>query len=207
MTTGHKQQQHVDVGNETQQENNHQDNHTSGTAAEDTTGATVTGVVEEQPGGGDAGLVQRVQQAEQEAKDFKDQWLRAVADYKNYKRRAEQERAELIRSASAGLVLKLLPVIDDFERAVASVPPDIADHAWWAGTQLIAQKLRTILESEGVTAIEAEGHDFDPTLHDAVMYEETDGEDGKVTAELRKGYRLHERVLRPSMVKVGKAIH
>jgi molecular chaperone GrpE len=94
--------------------------------------------------------------------------------------------------------------MDDFERAAASIPPEIAEHPWWAGTQLIEQKLRTILESEGVTPIEALGQDFDPNLHEAVLYEETEGQEGKVVGELQKGYKIHERVLRPTMVKVGK---
>lgn len=147
---------------------------------------------------------QRLEQLEKESSEYKDQWLRAVADFKNYKRRTDIERGELIKSASSSLILKLLPIIDDFERAAASVPPEIATHPWWEGTKLIEQKLRTILESEGVTAIEAEGTDFDPNWHEAVMYEEASGQDGKVTAELQKGYRLNDRVLRPSMVKVGK---
>ncbi len=142
--------------------------------------------------------------ARREAEEFKSQWLRAVADYKNYKRRAEQERAELTRSASAGLLLKLLPIVDDFERAEAGIPAHIADDAWWGGTRLIGQKLRMLLESEGVTPIAAVGEDFDPNLHDAVMYEDAPGQDGKVVEELQKGYRLNERVLRPTMVKVGR---
>lgn len=152
----------------------------------------------------EAELRQRLAEAEAQAAEYKDQWLRAVADFKNYKRRSEAERAELIRSASAGLILKLLPVVDDFERAVASVPPEVAASPWWDGTRLIMQKLLTILESEGTTPIEALGSDFDPNLHDAIIYEEAEGQEGKVTAELQKGYRLHERVLRPATVKVGR---
>lgn len=149
-------------------------------------------------------LQTRLDQAEAQANEFKDQWLRAAADYKNYKRRAETERAELIRSASAGLILKLLPVLDDFERAMENVPPEVTATPWWAGMQLIDQKFRTILESEGITPIEALGQDFDPNMHDAVLYEEADGQANKVIAELQKGYKLRDRVLRPTMVKVGK---
>lgn len=149
-------------------------------------------------------LQAKLAQAEAQAAEYKDQWLRATADYKNFKRRTEVERSELIRSASSALLLKLLPVVDDFDRAIANIPPEIAESAWWGGTQLIAQKLRTILESEGVKAIEALGHDFDPNQHEAVLYEEAEGQDGKVVAELQKGYKLGERVLRPAMVKVGR---
>jgi molecular chaperone GrpE len=138
-----------------------------------------------------------------EAADYKDQWLRATADYRNYKRRAEIERAEIIRHANAALLLKLLPVMDDLDRAMANVPQEIAASPWYAGFALIPQKLHAILESEGVTPIDALGQEFDPTLHEAVIHEEREGEHGKVTGELQKGYRLHDKVLRPTMVKVG----
>ena len=151
-----------------------------------------------------AELQARLDKAEADASEYKDQWLRATADYKNFKRRTEIERSELIRSASSALLLKLLPVMDDFERAIANIPAEVATSAWWGGTQLIAHKLRTILESEGVKGIETVGQDFDPNLHEAVLYEEAEGQDGKVVAELQRGYRLGDRVLRPSMVKVGR---
>jgi molecular chaperone GrpE len=149
-------------------------------------------------------LEARLALAEAQAAEYKDQWLRATADYKNFKRRADIERGELIRSAGAGLLLKILPVVDDFDRAIANIPAEIAETPWWGGTQLIAQKLRTILESEGVKAIEVLGQDFDPNVHEAVLYEDAEGQDGKVIAELQRGYRLRERVLRPAMVKVGR---
>ncbi|MDW8402559.1 nucleotide exchange factor GrpE [Chloroflexus sp.] len=149
-------------------------------------------------------LQNRLAQAEAQAAEYKDQWMRAVADYRNFKRRTDTERAELIRNAGAAIILKLLPVLDDFERAIANIPPEIAETPWWQGTQLIAQKLRTILESEGVKPIEALGQDFDPNLHEAVIYEEAEGQEGKVIAELQRGYLLHDRVIRPSMVKVGR---
>ncbi len=149
-------------------------------------------------------LQAKLAQAEAQAAEYKDHWLRAAADYKNFKRRVEIERSELIRSASSALLLKLLPVMDDFERAIANIPSEVAETAWWGGTQLIAHKLRTLLESEGVKAIEAVGADFDPNLHEAVLYEEAAGQDGKVIEELQKGYKLGDRVLRPSMVKVGR---
>lgn len=161
-------------------------------------------VLEKESSSVDAELRLRLAQVETQAAEYKDQWLRATADYKNYKRRTETERAELIRSASAGLILKLLPVLDDFERAIANIPPEVAETSWWGGTQLIAHKLRTILESEGVAEIAALGEDFDPNFHEAVLYEEAEGQDGKVVAVLQKGYKIHDRVLRPTMVKVGK---
>lgn len=150
-------------------------------------------------------LQARIAALERENTELKDHWLRAVADYKNYKRRTDQERAELIRSASAALLLKLLPVMDDLERAMSGVTPDVAATAWYGGFKLIPQKLQAILESEGVAQMQAVGEVFDPTKHEAVIYElAEDGQDGKVVAELQRGYMLRERVLRPAMVKVGQ---
>lgn len=146
----------------------------------------------------------RIAQLEQEVANYKDQWLRSVAEFKNFKRRADSERGELISRANANLLLKLLPVVDDLERATASVTQEVAESQWYGGFKLIPQKLRTLLESEGVTAIVAEGEAFDPTRHEAVIYDEGDGEETVVTAELQKGYSLKDKVLRPAMVKVGK---
>ncbi len=151
-----------------------------------------------------ADLAQKLEHAEALATDYKNQWLRAVADYKNYKRRADSEREEIKRNANAGLILKLLQILDDFERAIESVPPEVAESPWWAGTNMILQKFYTILESENVAPIEALGQDFDPNFHHAVTYEEAEGQNEKVIAELQKGYTMHDRVIRPAMVKVGK---
>jgi molecular chaperone GrpE len=150
-------------------------------------------------------LKARIAELEKEAAEYKDQWLRAAADYKNFKRRTDQERADLIRGASAGLVLKLLPVLDDLERAMSSVTPEVANSSWYGGFKLIPQKLQTVLESEGVAPIQAVGQDFDPNFHEAVIYEAAGaGQENKVVAELQKGYTLRDRVLRPTMVKVGQ---
>jgi molecular chaperone GrpE len=149
-------------------------------------------------------LQERIAQLEREAAEYKDSYLRATADYRNFKRRTEQERADLIRSASAGLLLKLLPVMDDLERAMASVSTDVAGTSWYGGFKLIPHKLQTVIESEGVKPIEAVGQDFDPNKHEAVIYEAAEGQDGKVIAELQRGYTINDKVLRPTMVKVGQ---
>ncbi len=149
-------------------------------------------------------LQQRLSQIEAQALEWKNQWLRSVADFKNYKRRIETEREELKRNANADLLLKLLPILDDFERAVDNVPTDVANTPWWEGTKMVAQKMRMLLESEGVTTIESVGHPFDPNLHHAVAYDEKQGQSDTVTEELQKGYKIHDRVLRPAMVRVAK---
>lgn len=146
-----------------------------------------------------------VQRLTQEANAFKDQYLRASADLKNFKRRTEDERGNLIRNATAGLIMKLLPIMDDFDLAMQHVPADVAETSWFNGLQGVQRKLQTVLEGEGVKPIEALGQPFDPNFHDAVMHEDAGPDQaGKVTADLRRGYTLHDRVIRPSMVKVGQ---
>lgn len=150
-------------------------------------------------------LQARVQQLEQEVAQYKDQFLRAAADLKNYRRRTEEERASLIRNATAGLIMKLLPILDDFDLAMQHAPDEIRDHPWFAGIVGVQRKLQLVLESEGVKPIEALGQPFDPNYHDAVMHEDAGPEQaGKVLEDLRRGYMLHDRVIRPSMVKVGQ---
>jgi len=101
------------------------------------------------------------------------------------------------------LISKLLSVLDDFDRALASVPED-AHEGWVDGIRLVERKLRTVLDSEGVTPIEAVGQPFDPNLHEAVVHEETsDYPDNLVIDEVQRGYRLGERVLRPALVRVA----
>ena len=142
--------------------------------------------------------------AEEKAKaeDYLANWQRTQADFINYKKRIEQERDETAKFANAMLVLNLLPVLDDLERALDNVTPKLAGLTWVDGIGLIYRKLQAILEGHGLTEIKALGQPFDPNLHEAVLY--GDGEEGKVIEELQKGYRLHDRVLRPTMVKVGK---
>ena len=130
-------------------------------------------------------------------------WQRSAADFANYKRRTEEERAVIGQFSNAILIGKVLAVLDDFDRALESVPPDAHD-AWIEGVKLVERKLRGVLESEGVTPIEAIGQPFDPNIHEAVVHEDTaDHPDNEVIDELQRGYRLHDRVLRPSLVRVA----
>ncbi len=155
----------------------------------------------------DAGpSVLRAQLEEEKAKADKylSNWQRAEADLANFRRRSEQERADLARFGNANLIRKILPVLDDFERAISSIPEDDQSLAWVDGIKLIDRKLRTILEQEGVSNIEAVGREFDPHFHEAVMHEGGEGDTDMVVQELQKGYRLHDKVLRPAMVKVGR---
>ena len=140
-----------------------------------------------------------------EVEEYRDLLQRLQADFLNYKRRVEQEREEQTKSANRELILKLLPVLDDFARALGTVPQEMADADWVQGMALIERKLMTILEEEGLKRIDAEGKDFDPWEHEAVFCEQSsDHDEEKVKAVLRDGYKLHDRVIRPAHVVVSK---
>ncbi len=128
-------------------------------------------------------------------------WQRVQADLSNYKRRSEQEKEEISKFANSMLMLNLLPILDDLERALASIPDHLAKLSWVDGIRLIERKLRATLESQGLSQIKALGEPFDPNLHEAVMHGK--GKPGMVIEELQKGYQLHDRVIRPAMVVVG----
>ncbi len=150
----------------------------------------------EAPADGDDELARaRVQAAE-----YEDRWKRSAAEFINYKRRTEQERGDLLRGANAALILELLPVLDDLERALANVPADESASPWVEGVRLVERKFRAILERQGLTPIAALGQRFDPAVHEAVA-----GSGQVVTQEYQRGYRLHGRTLRPAMVVVGEA--
>lgn len=139
----------------------------------------------------------------EKAETYYKNWQRAAADFANFKRRTEQEKAESARLLSAALVINLLPVYDDFDRAVASVDAHLAGLNWVQGIVAIHQKFGRLLEAMGVQEIEAEGQDFDPARHEAVGRQP--GPEGKVIHVVQKGYQLHDKVIRPSMVIVGEA--
>jgi molecular chaperone GrpE len=150
-------------------------------------------------------LKQRLAAAEKEAAENKAAWQRSAADFSNYRRRTEHEREASLGLANEMLLLKLLAVVDDFDRALAAMPPELKHLGWVEGLWLVERKLRALLESEGVTPIEAEGKPFDPREHEAVMHEETDkAPDDTVIGELQRGYRIRDRVLRPALVNVAK---
>ncbi len=128
-------------------------------------------------------------------------WQRTQADFANFKRRSEQDRVEYTRFANAGLMLEILPVLDDLERALEHVPVKLASIAWIDGVNLIYRKFKASLEAQGLTQIEALGKPFDPNLHEAVRQDK--GKEGIIIEEIRKGYQLNDKVIRPTMVVVG----
>lgn len=147
-------------------------------------------------------LKQALAEEKAKAEKYLANWQRAEADFANYKKRAEQEKNEVTNFANAMLILNLLPVLDDLERAFASLPPRLQELSWLNGIKLIYRKLQAVLEAQGVTQIKTRGETFDPKFHEAVIHEE--GEEGLIIEELQKGYKLKERVLRPALVVVGK---
>jgi molecular chaperone GrpE len=165
-------------------------------ASLDTSAAGLAGQVEELRG--------QLELAQQEAADNKAAWQRAAADFANYRRRTEEDRLRDLGLANEMLIRKVLALADDFDLAVDHVPAEHAASPWVEGIVQIDRKLRTLLESEGVTPIEALGKPFDPHEHDAVSHEETtDAPDGTVLRELQRGYYLRDRVLRPALVAVA----
>lgn len=146
-------------------------------------------------------LAKQLAEERQRAESFYASWQRSAADFVNYRRRTEQERADATRFANAMLIVNILPVLDDLERALQSVSKELAGLTWVDGIQIIYRKLQMVLEAQGLKPIEAVGKAFDPNAHEAVL--RVPGEEGIVLAELQRGYMLHDRVIRPSLVKVG----
>lgn len=150
-------------------------------------------------------LRKELEQVKAQAADYLDGWQRTQADFSNYKKRQEAERAQMVQFANMGLLRKLLPVMDDFERAIATLPDNLSRLSWCEGILLIKHKLDAILQSEGVKPIETVGKPFDPLYHEAVTYEVADCEDGQIIGEVQRGYMMGDRVLRPAMVRVARA--
>jgi len=146
-------------------------------------------------------LKQALAEEKEKAESYLANWQRAQADFVNYKRRSEQEKEEITKFGNSALVLNLLPVLDDLERALASTPSDLAELGWVDGIRLIERKLQASLESQGLSAIKAAGETFDPHLHEAIRQDK--GQEGVVIEEVQKGYRFRDRVIRPSRVVVG----
>jgi molecular chaperone GrpE len=153
-------------------------------------------------------------EAEKQRDEYYDLLLRKTAEFDNYRKRIERERQSVSDAAAADLILELLPVVDDFERALVAHrsaereggrTADGGDEAYRRGIELIYRRLLDVLQKRGVRPIEALGADFDPYYHQAVTYEPADDRrDGEVIEEFSKGYMLGDRLLRPAMVKVAK---
>jgi molecular chaperone GrpE len=162
-------------------------------AAEDT-------LVEE----GEVPLTAQLEQAELRAEEYLDSLKRERASFQNYRKRVEHERVEQQRMATGNVLMKLLPILDDFHRAMDAIPGDQRNE-WFEGVALIQRKLERFMQDEGVTEIDALGQEFDPNFHEAVGVDSDAGaESGTVTQVLQRGYKHGDRVLRPAMVRVAE---
>jgi molecular chaperone GrpE len=147
-------------------------------------------------------LKNQLAEAESKVSEYKDGWARSQAEFQNYKKRIERDNELTYASMKGDIVKKVLPVLDDLERALQN---RLADDAWANGIELIARKLQNILESEGVKRIEAKGTAFDPNFHEAITHEPSDeAGSGYVIDVVQNGYMLGERVIRPALVRVAQ---
>jgi len=148
--------------------------------------------------------VRQIDEWREKADDYLDKYRRSVAEFANYRKRQERERAEQALRTSAEVVRKLLPAMDDFQRAIDNIPKELANTRWVEGILLIERKLGDILKGFQVVPIEALGKPFDPRFHSALMRCESDEHPpDTVVAELEKGYMIGDRVLRPTIVMVS----
>jgi molecular chaperone GrpE len=144
-----------------------------------------------------------LQAARDEAQANFARYQRLAADFENYKRRTRQELADRTQYANEELLRKLLPILDNLHRALDHAPEGI-DRNWFDGLRTVVRQFEDTLQAQGVSPIPAVGEKFDPSQHEAIAREETDEhEEGTVVEEVQPGYRLHERVLRPALVKVA----
>jgi molecular chaperone GrpE len=141
---------------------------------------------------------------QRERDDYQDRWLRKTAEFDNYRKRVERERREQADQKVTDLLLELLPIVDDFDRAL-TMDAGEGGEAYRKGIELIHAKLNDLLRRHGVHPIESLGADFDPNVHQAVIHESSpEHREGEVIGELARGYTMGDRLLRPAMVKVAK---
>jgi molecular chaperone GrpE len=157
------------------------------------------------PVASDTPVATELADAQRERDDFRDRWMRKSAEFDNYRKRIERERREQGDQAVNDLLQQLLLVVDDFDRAL-TVDAGEGGEAYRKGVELIHAKLHDLLRRQGLRPLDAVGADFDPNVHEAVVHEASpDHREGEVIGELRKGYMMGDRLLRPALVKVAKA--
>jgi molecular chaperone GrpE len=151
-------------------------------------------------------LNDQLKQSRAEAAEYLEGWQRAKADFVNFKRRMELERTEMFNSVSGDILARVLPAVDDFDRAVQTLPEELKDNGWVNGVLLIQRKLSGLLDQSGARQIPVEpGDEFDPTIHEAVTHEDSEEVmSGHIIAEVQRGYKMGDRVLRPALVRVAK---
>jgi molecular chaperone GrpE len=167
---------------------------------------------EQAPAGGDAAMAERLAALEGElakerdqATDYMKRWQYAQAELANLRRRSQQEREELTKYGVAPLAAALLEVLDNFERAEQAIPQALQSYTWISGVLLIRRQMDYLMLQHGLEPIPAEGQTYDPTVHEALTQEHhTTVPEGAIIAEVQRGYRLHGRLLRPSLVRVSQ---
>jgi len=150
-------------------------------------------------------LQNRLEEAQANAAEYLDGWQRARAEFANARKRMEKDRVEAYQKASVDHTRQLLPVLDDFDRALEVVPATIANDDWYEGLILVRRKLQALLEALNVTPIEAIGEPFDPNVHEALQLVAAENVDsGTVVEVVQKGYRIGDTIIRPSLVNVAQ---
>lgn len=152
-----------------------------------------------------AALRRELESERERVRDLQDKWQRAAADLANLRRRTEQEKGDVEKFASMLLVQQLLPVLDNFGRALTTIPGNLQMLTWIQGVMLIERHLGAILEQQGLQPIEAQGQPFNAHFHEAIGERETSAAQAEtVLQEYQKGYTMHGQVIRPALVEVAK---
>ncbi len=152
-----------------------------------------------------AAQLEELDDMRQKVDEFSDGWQRERAEFANYRKRIDRDREMERQNSKIDVIKKYLAVNDDFERAMKNIPQESVQAAWLEGLQLINQKLKTLLEGEGIVPIPAENKAFDPVMHEAISHEENpDFESGQIIEVVQKGYTIGDRVIRPALVRVAK---
>jgi molecular chaperone GrpE len=147
-------------------------------------------------------LQKKLAEAESKSSEYKDSWLRSQAEFQNYRKRLERDHEMMYLSMKGDILKKVLPVLDDLERALQN---RAADDSWANGIELVVRKFQSILDSEGLKKIDALGKEFDPNFHEAISHEPANGaQSGYVIGVVQNGYMLGERVIRPALVRVAQ---
>ncbi len=150
-------------------------------------------------------LETQLDQEKKQAAEYLDNWRRTAAEFQNFKRRAEKDKADYAQYANQRLLKRLLDVLDSFDAGFKAMPESYRHKPWVEGMYAVERQLLQVLEQEGVTPIDTTAREFDPNFHEAMFYEPHPGAaDGQILEELQRGYMLHDRVLRATRVKVAK---
>ncbi|MCL4250071.1 MAG: nucleotide exchange factor GrpE [Anaerolineae bacterium] len=156
------------------------------------------------PAGDVEALKAQIVEAQQKAGEYLEGWQRARAEFANYKKRVERELSENHQMSMGTAFKSLLPIVDDFDRALASVPAEIKDDPWVNGVAMVQRKLYKMMEDNGVVAFDPVGEMFDPNRHEAIGTDpESDAPSGQITLTMQRGYMIGDRVLRPALVRVA----